>query len=81
MTNNEDIEKTVAALVALFAGPDVAKHSMALQVGGMMGAEAKRFFAARESLGIRGWDNEKAAEEAIRVALLLPTAVKAKARR
>jgi uncharacterized membrane protein affecting hemolysin expression len=36
-------------------GPRVAHHSIALQVGGKMGDEAKAFFAVRDALNIKGY--------------------------
>jgi hypothetical protein len=56
----------VAALAQYFTGSDVARHSLALGVGN---PEAKRFFAARDALGIRGYVGTAEAEAAIRATL------------
>lgn len=44
----------------------VVQTSIALQVGGRMGAEAKAFYALRDSFNIRGYATHDEAETAIR---------------
>ena len=65
-------EQAVFALAAHFTGPDVAHHSIALQVGGKMGEQAKRFFEVRDALGIQGYMDIAEAKEVIIKKLQMP---------
>ena len=58
-------EQALLALAAHFTGPDVAIHSIGLQVGGKMKAQAERFFEVRDFLGIRGYPDIAEAKETI----------------
>lgn len=59
----------VNVLVEFFNGPSVAHHSIGLQVGGVQEETAMRFFKARTALGIKGYQSEEEAREAILFAL------------
>lgn len=60
------MDKVIKALADYFTGTDVVHHSIGLQVGGDAGKRAERFFAVREVLGIRGYDDASEAAAAIR---------------
>lgn len=50
----------------------VVQTSIALQVGGRMGAEAKAFYALRDAFNVRGYATQIEAESVIRQTLAEP---------
>lgn len=50
----------------------VVQTSIALQVGGRMGAEAKAFYTLRDAFNVRGYADQVEAEAAIRQKLVEP---------
>lgn len=65
-------DKLVNALAEYFAGPEVARHSVGLEVGGASADRATRFFDVRQALGISGYADLSEAKAAIRAALVAP---------
>lgn len=58
-------DRAVKALAAYLTGANSARHSIGLQVGGKMGAEAEQFFALRAAFGVEGWVSAEDAEAQI----------------
>ena len=65
-------DAVIAKLAWYFTGPDVAEHSINMAVGGRRMEVAKRFFAVRDALGIRGYPKADAAVQTIVNALEKP---------
>jgi len=59
--------KAIESLAQYFTGPEVAHHSIALEVGGKMAERANRFFDAREAVGVTGWMDQEVAIRAIKL--------------
>lgn len=59
-------DETISALAKFFTGTAVVHHSVGLSVGGVFAKVGQQFFDAREILGVRGYDTEDVAREAIK---------------
>lgn len=64
-------EDGIKALADLFTGGSVGEASAKLAVGGKMGEQGRRFFAARKALGIEGYATQEEAEKQIRQRVII----------
>jgi hypothetical protein len=62
-------DETIEVIAEHFTGALVAHHSICLSLGGFHAMMAKRFFDARDKLGIRGYDTRESAIRALRANL------------
>lgn len=74
MTDTTAVKADPIKVLAMYLTDNlrVVHTSIALQVGGKMGAEAKAFYALRDAFNVRGYATQPEAETAIRYSLRTP---------